>query len=118
MNERGTKSFQGEIVAATIPAGATGLSAPIWCNGFWLVSIQMPATWATADLTLQASMDGVNYFDVYKADGTELVISAAQQRMIRLNEFQTWPYIKLRSGTAATPVNQTAERTLLLDLRR
>lgn len=117
MNERGTKSFQGEIVTATIPAGATGLSNPIWLNGFWVVNILMPATWATADLTLQASFDGVNFFNVYKEDGTELVIKVAQQRLIRLSGFVTWPYIKLRSGTSATPVNQTAERALLLDVR-
>lgn len=119
MTNRGEKAFPGEVVTAVIPNGATGLSGEIWLNGFLLSAIQMPSTWVTANLTLQGSLDGVNFANVYDKSGNEVVLTAAASRLIQLNSSEFvhgYVKLKIRSGTAASPVNQTADRSLLLQL--
>lgn len=80
------------------------------------VALQMPASWTTADLTVQASFDGVTFTDMYLDDGTEMVIKAGASRWIVLNitRFLGVRSIKLRSGTASVPVNQGGQRTIYL----
>lgn len=75
------------------------------------LTIFMPAGWDTAALTFLASFDGVTYGPL-KYEGTEVSITVAAGDAITLDPFKftRLPFIKLRSGTAATPVNQTADR--------
>lgn len=97
-----------------LPAGATGLSEAIQLNGR-LVGIQMPATWAAANITFQASANGDTFYDVYDSAGTEVSVTAVQARYIVLDPTaRGFFHLKVRSGTAATPVNQTTARTLVL----
>lgn len=82
-----------------------------------LLGIQMPAAWTAANLTFRASAkqedDPVN---VHDASGAEVTVTAAADRYIELSPdtFRGVRFLQVRSGTAATPVNQAAERTLLL----
>ena len=82
----------------------------------YLCGIQMPAAWTTADITFQASYDGTTYYDLYDQDGNEITISAAASRFIILNPDNFWGFhwLKVRSGTMGTPVNQAAARTVVL----
>ena len=111
-------------LTATIASGATGLSGSVHLGGpdrgTSLVAIQMPATWVTANLTFQASWDGTNFFNVHAADGTEVVVTAAASRWIILDpaDFASASYVKVRSCTSATPVDQTATRTIVLVTRQ
>lgn len=78
------------------------------------VGLIMPAAWTAADITFQVSIDGVNYADLYDKAGAEVSYKAAVSRGIQLGDFDLapWMYIKVRSGTAAVPVNQAAERAI------
>lgn len=93
----------GTAVSAALPMGATRICAII-----------VPATWTTANLTFQASDDGVTYYNVYDIFGSELTATAAASYYILLDPklFACTRFLKIRSGTNGTPVNQGADRTL------
>jgi len=90
-------------------------------NGLRLFGIVMPAAWTAANLTFQVSYDnGASWVDMYDDGGSEIVAIASTSRLIVLRDpttFSAVPMLKVRSGTAATPVNQGAARTLTLVLR-
>lgn len=106
-------------LTATISNGQA-ITASIDLRDQPLLAIQMPASWTTANLTFQGSNDGTNFFDVYNLEGDEYKVTAAASRYIVLSpfEFQWARYIKIRSGTTSTPVNQSADRTIVLVTRR
>ena len=84
-----------------------------------LQGIIIPSAWTAANLTLQISdsdKTGGTFVDVYDDAGVEGVIIAAASRCLALypDQFVGARFIKLRSGTTGTPVNQGAERTLIL----
>lgn len=97
-------------------ASGTAVSSAIDLAGWSPLRIVMPAAWDLANLTLLVSQDNVTYVPVYLDDGTEYVIAAAASRAIVLDpgRLPGVRYLQLRSGTAATPVNQTAARTLTI----
>lgn len=76
-----------------------------------LVGLIVPAGWNTADITLQAAPDGATYYNVHhKADDTEETIQAAASRHIWLDPpIRGVGWVKVRSGTALSPVNQTGD---------
>lgn len=101
---------------ATIASGAS-LSNSIGIQPtYTLAGIQMPAAWDAASLTFQGSFDGTTYGDLYDNAGIEITIPAAAGRIIPIADstLRTMPYLKIRSGASATPVAQTAERTITL----
>lgn len=110
-----------ETVQVVIASGATGLSAAVNLKGRTPVAIQMPADWVDADLTFQASLDGgTTYYNLYDEDGTEVTVKADDDRVIALStlaNFWHGGWIKIRSGTSGTPVDQTSSRTLILATR-
>jgi len=88
--------------------------------GLRVCGIVMPAAWTAASMTFEVSMDGVTYQDLYDADGNEMTFTVAAATTLTLDPaiFAAMPYVKVRSGVSATPVNQAAERTVGLVLRR
>lgn len=101
---------------ATIAASAS-LSDAINTGGGLPVAIQMPAAWTSAALTFQGSMDGSTYQSIYCSDGTEYSIVAAVATNVAgfdSSIFVGFNYIKIRSGTAGSPVTQGAERGLII----
>ncbi len=99
--------------AFTIANGAS-LSGGVDLGGMAVARIVMPAQWTTAVLTVQASADGQTYSDLYDRYGTEYTIQAAAGRaiVIPVSELCAMRYIKLRSGTSGSAVNQAAERAI------
>lgn len=95
-------------------ASGQSLSSAVNLSGRVIVGIIMPGTWTAANLTLQGSMDNSTFYDVYDIDGTELTITAAASRYIVLDpvNYPSLKYLKLRSGTTGTPVNQGGARTI------
>lgn len=80
-------------------------------------TLVMPGEWDAADLTFQASFDeGGTYQDIYDDLGSVILIpaEAGQTISIVINAitFAGVRYIKIRSGTTAVPVVQTASRTI------
>lgn len=99
----------------TIAANAS-LSGAVQLDEFVPVAIVMPSSWTAANLTFQASEDGTTFLDLYSTSGSELQVTAAANRFLALDpaQFRGARFLKVRSGTSATPVNQTAQRTLKL----
>ena len=110
--------LQNEIepLVATI-AITTSLSAAVRLpNGHGLVGILMPAVWTAAVITAQVSLDNVTFYNLYNSDGTEvsLTVAAATALFLLPAEWIIANYVKVRSGTAGTAVNQAAERAVTL----
>lgn len=110
-------------VIATIASGAS-LTGAIDLEDFNLISIEMPIAWTTANLTLQASKESAGqYKDVYDDAGTEVSITAAGNRFLVIGTvtkaaIRGLRFIKLRSGTTGTPVNQDAKREIIVHLKK
>lgn len=98
---------------ATIASGAS-LSGAFDLGQSRAARLAFPAAWTAADVTVQTSMDGVTYRDLYDKDGTEYTIKAALSRSVLLPiaDFFGIRYLKFRSGTSAAAVNQGADRVL------
>jgi flagellar hook protein FlgE len=95
------------------------LSPAINLSGWTLIGIKMPAAWTAADITLQASVNNSTWVDVYDQLGTELTIEVDASRFVIINspDLKAIRYLKIRSGTSGTPVNQEAARIITLILR-
>jgi hypothetical protein len=103
---------------ATIANGAS-LSGELDIKDFVNGAIRMPSSWTAANLTFQGSEEtGGTFEDIYDDSGNEATVTAAASRCLLLPAaVMAWRYIKIRSGTSATPVNQGAERSLVLVLK-
>jgi len=107
-------------VNAVIANGGS-LSPAVELGGRWsLVGIKYPSAWTPAVLTFQVSFDGSTYDTLLDDAGNAIskTVSADQYRELDSSEFKSAVFIKLRSGTAAAPVAQLAERTFTLSKRR
>jgi len=103
-------------VVQTIIASGTSLSPAVAVSNGRLIALQMPAAWTAAVLTFQGSMDNVTFTDLYDATGVEISVTAVAAHGVALDVtvFAGWQFLKIRSGTGASAVNQAADRTLLL----
>jgi len=92
------------------------LSGAIAIGNTTPVALIMPAAWTAAGLTLQASVDGVAYNDVYDQYGNEVTLTVSTSRHVLLDPsvLVGMTHVKLRSGTAGVPVVQLAARVLTL----
>lgn len=105
-------------VTVSIPAGAA-MSERFVVKGK-ICGLIMPDGWDAADITFQGGQDGTATFNIYDG-GAERSIPSAQAvagRMIPLdlNDWLCVNAIKIRSGTSASPVNQTARRDITVIL--
>ena len=107
----------------TVPAGGTGLSGVVSAGpGDHLVGIIMPASWTTAAITFAAASaaDGT-FYPVFDDAGNELSVTAVQGHAIILaapDKFRSLQHFKIRSGTSATPVDQSTAKVLTLVFAR
>ena len=78
-----------------------------------LVGIYMPAAWDAADLAFLAGSDGQSFSEIHEF-GSALTAQAAAGQYIPLDfaKFVGAAYIKVRSESGGSVVNQTAERIL------
>lgn len=106
----------------------TSVSAAIDGFGKVLVGIQLPAVWSTAGLAFEAGAalsDGsapTTWVPVTDSTGTALAYTpataAAAFRMFSPDTLAGLPrWFRLRSGTSAVPVNQGADRSIVLIFR-
>lgn len=106
----------------TIADNATE-SGVIELRGYKLAAVIIPSAWTTADLTVLVSptKEGT-YVPLYTDDGTEVKVTVGgTSRAVAFDFFATslatCAFIKLRSGTASTPVAQADPRTLIVLLK-
>lgn len=102
-------------VTASIAESAS-LSGAVFLGAGTLVEIHMPSGWDAAQLTFQISDDGVTYRNLKDPGGNEITYEAAASVAIKVDgaDAPASPYLKIRSGTSAVAVNQTAARSLKL----
>lgn len=105
----------------TIANGAS-LSGALDTKGMTVVGFEMSAAWTAAGLSFQGSDDNSTFGNVYDSAGEVTIASASVVASGRLIIDATrlvgmGRYIKVRSGTAGTPVNQGAARTLGILIR-
>lgn len=107
-------------VKVTILNGQS-LSSEVNLNGLEIVGVEMPAGWDAASITLAALVaDGTTFGKVQNEAGTEFTVtSPAAGLYIALSNAVTGVVkglgrVKVRSGTASVPVNQTAQRDFFL----
>lgn len=104
--------------SATI-ANGTSDSDAIPLGNFNLVGIEVP-TITNAGLTIRASDDGgTTYRGVWTSAGelTYATGTGNKHVVVNPNDLIGCSFIKLRSGTDATPVNQGADRVFTLIFR-
>ena len=109
---------------ATILNGASQ-SGTIDLRDYAIAAIVMPAGWDAAAITFLASATaGGTFAAVYDDAGTEVSITsvnAVAGRVIVnktiLEQLAGLRFVKIRSGVAATPVNQTADRSITVMLK-
>lgn len=109
-----------EYITLTIASGAA-LTEELNTLGAVPVAIKTPGTWTAANLTfLGCEVTGGTYCDVYDDAGTEYNVAANTARWIILNPaaFASFQFIKIRSGTTGTPVNQGGARSVIVALRK
>lgn len=104
----------------TIASGQSLSGATTDNSGYRLIALQMPAAWTTAAINFQGSVDGVTYGIWYTAYNSSAISvpsgGAVADNYVQVDWADTHapPYLKVRSGTAASPVNQAADRTITL----
>jgi len=103
----------------TIAGVAQDYSAAPQKTGMRLGGLIMPSAWTAANLTFQVSADGVSFVDLHDKYDNEVVVTVTANNgyLLDLADWITLPYLKIRSGTSAAPVNQVANRSLILLLR-
>jgi hypothetical protein len=103
-----------KLLTVTIANGAS-LSGVVEIGGSKPVLIDVPG-WTAAAITFQASHDGVTFRNLYDEDAAEVNCSSfSTGRVVQLpSQLEGVAFLKLRSGTAATPVNQGSARSLKL----
>jgi hypothetical protein len=112
------------LVPVLISSG-TALSAEVTVGAKRIVGIQMPAGWDAASITFAAltrqsaaAPPVLTFGKVQDAGGTEVTVTApAADTYVALADtvaLYGLGRVKVRSGVAATPVNQTADRVLYL----
>jgi len=102
--------------SVTISSG-TSLSPAVDLGPNRTFAVIMPASWTSANLTFQGSADGINYANVYDDTGTEVTVTAAASQYIVVSspaKLLGIRWIKVRSGTNASPVNQGADRVVTI----
>ena len=111
-------AFAQVITKTGTITNGTSLSGAIDCSAGRPSRIAMPSTWDSANLTFQASADGTTYNNLYDSSGNEYTVTAAASRsiLLPLADFISIRYLKIRSGTSGSPVNQTTSGDRVLTL--
>lgn len=100
-------------VDASIASNAS-LSGAIDLAGGRLAAIKLPTGLEGTKLTFQASIDGSTFVDLYDEAGNEVTYTVGANRMVRppVADWLGFAWLKIRTGTSASPTVQTAARSL------
>jgi hypothetical protein len=106
--------------SVTIASGQS-LSGQFYVGHGRLVSIEIPSNWTTASITFQASYDGVNFDEVYDYEGNEVEMTVGAGELTPIGNtpyFEGALWMKIRSGTVGSPVDQTDAVTIAVLVRK
>jgi hypothetical protein len=102
-------------------SNGTALSPAVALGEFTLCGIAMPAGWVgTAGLSFQVSADGGTTWGEMQSAAAAIFFAAAASQYIAIDPtlWRGINMIKIRSGTLASPANQTGDQILTLVARR
>lgn len=109
--------FVQQQIPAAIASGQS-LSGQVNLGGYTLVGIVVPAAWIAAGISFQASADdGATWAELVDSTDTAISVSSITGAAFVAIDPTKWRgvrSIKVRSGTAAAPVNQTSAVVLTL----
>lgn len=79
------------------------------------IHVLLPALFTGTTLTFQVSHNGTDYYNLYDMAGeVSAVVAAGVAVALDPAKFFGWNYLRVRSGTAASPSAQAAKRTISL----
>jgi hypothetical protein len=113
-----TKTATISFTSGTALSSAIDLRNPD-LFGFTPLILVTPAAWTAAVITAQLSLDGVTWSDMHLLTGeftTTGTVLANQAHVLSAYPFRGVPFIRFRSGNAAIPVNQAADRVVTVIL--
>lgn len=108
-----------DTTTVTIANGAS-LSGAANLGGGRLCAIATDAAWDTNSVSFQVSADGVTYYDLYFDNalaGTEYAVTgvvASKFYALQPAQFLAVNYVKVRSGTTGSAVNQNGDTVITL----
>jgi len=113
------------IQETVIIAKGESESTVILKSGYKNMLIIMPAAWTAADITfLVSNKPTTGFVKLVKAsDESEITSNASASEAVNMDgtikeALGACAYVKIRSGTSVTPVNQIGPRTLIIVLSR
>jgi hypothetical protein len=110
-----TAAVDANVDTFTFAAGAS-LSSSVNMAGRSVVRMRLGATWTAANVTVSVSSDNVTFFDLYDDTGLVYTVIMGANRSVYIapGPLLRLPYLRLRSGTPTTPVNQVAATSILV----
>jgi hypothetical protein len=113
--------YDRTIWKPAVIADGAALSDAINIQGYDVVAIQQPEDTEGTAFTFQGSVDGLTFADVKDSTGTEVALAKseteAETLLLGTNELRGLQAIKVRSGTSATPTEQSGDAVILVGLR-
>jgi hypothetical protein len=103
-------------ISATI-SSADSLSDTVDLSSGVIVGIIMPAQWTGAIVTLQGSLDGEIFYDLYDGmTAREVTFNVQPSSIVAVSPdwMRCCSAIRLRSGAGGAPVAQAAERQFVV----
>ena len=110
-------------VLPIVISNGTSLSNAALLGDHCLVGMMMSAGWDAASMTFQISFDnGVTWQNLWDDSGNEVTLAptspAGKYMALSPDPYGGIEFIKVRSGTSGSPVNQTADRDISLITRK
>jgi hypothetical protein len=108
-----------DLTQTTTIANGAALSAAIDVAGCSIQGVLLPAVWTAAVMTFAVSFDGITYFPLFDSSGAEVsyTVVAGHAVFFPTYNWRMVRYLKIRSGTSASPVNQGQTTIVTLALR-
>src|SRR3990167_8245956 len=111
----------GDIVrerTATIEADDS-LSDVVDVSGVLVTGLVVPSSWDSANLTFQGGFGAGALWDIYTSAGAEWIVTAVAGKLAAIDPTSVAcaNFIRIRSGTAGSPVTQSAQRQIILAVR-
>lgn len=113
-------------IAVSITSG-TSLSGGVNIGAGPILALYIPTGWTAAAITFQGSLDGgTTYANLFDDAGVEVTIASASiatgaaqvyANASVLEKLAALQFIKIRSGTSGTPVNQTSTMNLVIGVK-
>lgn len=110
-----------QLIESSVTIASTTVSGVLDCTQGRVVRIDVPIPWTAANMTFQVSGDNATFTDLYDASGTEYTVtvgstSTSRSVIIPYADLIGARFLKIRSGTTGTPVDQGGSRVIRVGL--